>query len=106
MITTIAAPLMDGGASVLADHVSTIAAPLWDIGANLKNQGIRFAVYGLIGGTALIAMCYYFIGHDKTKALKAVAIGVVLIGVVSNLPALGVMSKDTVSGLTNSGGYR
>ncbi|HUO38465.1 MAG TPA: hypothetical protein VMU34_11775 [Mycobacterium sp.] len=106
MIATVAAPLMHGGATVLADHVGTVAAPLWDIGTNIKNQGITFAVYVLLGGTALVAAAYYFIGHDKTRALKAVAIGIVLVGIVSALPSLGIVAKDTVSGLTNSGGYR
>ncbi|ORX14131.1 hypothetical protein [Mycobacterium xenopi] len=103
MITTIAPMLLDGSASMAASHVTTVAAPLWDIGANIKNQGITFAVYLLIGGVALVAGVEYFIVKNKTAALKTVAIGVVLIGLVSQLPNLGVMSKDTVGGLTNSG---
>ena len=35
-----------------------MAAPIWDIGANIKNQGITFAVYLLIGGTALVSSGY------------------------------------------------
>ena len=46
---------------------------------------------------------YYFIGKNKTAALKTLAVGVVLIGLVGSLPALGVVSKDTIGGLTNSG---
>src|ERR1700694_1230005 len=106
MITTIAAPLVDTGPTVLAAHVTTVAAPLWDIGANLKNQGITFAVYLLMAGTALIAAISYFVTKDKTFALKTLAVGVVLIGLVGALPSLGIVSKDTVGSLTNSGGYR
>lgn len=103
MITTIAPVLLDNAASVSAAHVTTVAAPIWDIGANIKNQGITFAVYLLMGGTALLAAFHYFVGHNKTAALKTVAVGVLLIGVVGSLPQLGVVSKDTVGGLTNSG---
>ncbi|MEY8019130.1 hypothetical protein [Mycobacterium servetii] len=104
MITMIATA-MGGGAPLASAHVTTLAAPLWDIGANLKTQGIKFAEFLLMGGTALVSACYFFIGHDKTKALKAAAIGVVLMGVVSSLPALGIVSTQTVSGLTQVG-YR
>ena len=41
--------------------------------------------------------------RNKTAALKTLAVGVVLIGLVGSLPALGVVSKDTIGGLTNSG---
>lgn len=103
MITTIA-PLVFGSAtSGTAAHVTTLAAPLWDIGTNLKNEGIKFAVYLLMGGTAVVAAGYYFIAKNKTGALKTLAIGVVLIGLIGSLPALGVMSKDTIGGLTNGG---
>jgi len=103
MITTIAPLMLDGGATVLAENVTTVAAPIWDIGANIKNQGITFAVYLLMGGTALVSAAYYFIGHNKTAALKTLAVGIVLIGLVGSLPSLGVVSKDTIGGLTHSG---
>jgi uncharacterized membrane protein len=45
----------------------------------------------------------YIFSKNKTAALKALAIGVLIAGLVGSLPALGVMSKDTVTGLTNSG---
>ncbi|PJE02588.1 MAG: hypothetical protein CK429_34260 [Mycobacterium sp.] len=101
MITTITPMLLDGVAANAAAHVSTVAAPIWDFGANLKNQGITFAVYLLMGGTALVAAAHYFVGRNKTAALKTLVIGVVLIGLVGSLPSLGVVSKDTVGGLTN-----
>ena len=94
--------LLDRLTSTAPPHMSIMSAPLWDIGANIKSQGITFAVYLLMGGTALIAASHYFIGRNKTAALKTVAIGVILIGLISSLPALGVVSKDTVGGLTNS----
>lgn len=103
MIHTIASFVADGSASVAATHVRTLAAPIWDVGANIKNQGISFAVYLLMGGVALIAAIEYFIVKNKTAALKTVGVGVVLIGIVGSLPALGVVSKDTVHSLTNSG---
>ena len=97
MIATIAPLVLDSAASGAASQVTYMAAPIWDIGANIKNQGITFAVYLLIGGTALVSAGYYFIGKNKTAALKT------LIGLVGSLPALGVVSKDTIGGLTNSG---
>ncbi|MFV8227430.1 hypothetical protein [Mycolicibacterium fortuitum] len=103
MITTIAPLLLDSAASGAGTHVTYMAAPIWDIGANIKNQGISFAVYLLMGGTALVSAALYFIAKNKTAALKTLAVGVVLIGLVGSLPALGVVSKDTVGGLTNSG---
>lgn len=107
MITTIAPLLMDNvNAITTAGSVKYVAAPIWDIGANIKNQGISFAVYLLMGGTAVIAALYYFVSKNKTAALKTLAIGVVLIGLVGSLPALGVVSKDTVSSITNGGGTR
>ena len=103
MITHLAPMALDGSAASAAQHVTYVAAPIWDIGANIKNQGITFAVYILMGGTALVAASMYFVGRNKTGALKAVALGVVLIGVIGALPSLGVISKDTITGLTNSG---
>lgn len=103
MITNVASLLMDSVAAGAGSHASYVAAPIWDIGANIKNQGISFAVYLLMGGTALVAAVYYFIAKNKTAALKTLAVGVLLIGLVGSLPALGVVSKDTVGGLTNSG---
>lgn len=94
--------MLDATASGAAE-VSYVAAPIWDIGSNIKNQGITFAVYLLIGGTALVAAGYYFIARNKTAALKTLAVGVVLIGLIGSLPALGVVSRDTIGGLTNSG---
>lgn len=104
MFTTLAPMVLDSAASATtAAQVTYMAAPIWDIGANIKNQGITFAVYLLIGGSALVSAGYYFIGRNKTAALKTLAVGVVLIGLVGSLPALGVVSKDTIGGLTNSG---
>ncbi|OOK65325.1 hypothetical protein BZL29_7804 [Mycobacterium kansasii] len=103
MITTAAAFLADGSASAAVAHVRTVAAPIWDIGANIKNQGISFAVFLLMGGTAIVAALEYFVVKNKTAALKTVLVGVLLIGVVGALPSLGVVSKDTVHSLTNSG---
>jgi hypothetical protein len=103
VITTIAPMLLDRLTSIAPPRITTVSAPLWDIGDNIKSQGITFAVYLLMGGTALIAASHYFIGRNKTAALKTVAVGVILIGLVGSLPALGVVSKDTVGGLTNSG---
>ena len=103
MITSITSLILEGSASGAATHVTYGAAPIWDIGANIKIQGISFAVYLLIGGTALVSAGYYFVGKNKTAALKTLAVGVVLIGLVGSLPALGVVSKDTIGGLTNSG---
>jgi hypothetical protein len=102
MITTFAPLLLGAG----GEHVSTIAAPIWDIGATIKNQGITFAVYALMGGTALVAAWQFFVKSDKTQAMKAVVVGIALTGVIGALPALGVVSRDTVTSLTNSGGYR
>lgn len=101
MITTIAPMLLDGAASGAAAHVSTVAAPIWDIGASLKDKGISFAVYALMGGTAVVAAAQYIVGRNKTGALKTLAIGVVLIGLVGSLPALGLASKDSVGGITS-----
>lgn len=103
MIATVAPLLMDSAALSAGSRVTYLAAPLWDIGANLKNQGISFAVYLLMGGTGLAAAFLFLVAKNKTAALKVLAVGTVLIGLVSSLPALGVVSKDTVGGLTNSG---
>jgi hypothetical protein len=103
MFTTIAPLVLDSTASGAASQVTYLAAPIWDIGANIKNQGITFAVYLLLGGSALVAAGMYIFSKNKTAALKALAIGVLIAGLVGSLPALGVMSKDTVTGLTNSG---
>lgn len=103
MITTVASFIADGSASAASTHVRTVAAPIWDIGANIKNQGISFAVFLLMGGTALLAVFEYFVVKNKTAALKTVVVGVVLMGIIGALPSLGVVSKDTVHGLTNSG---
>ncbi len=108
MISTVAPLLLDGTAALAAQHLPIPApsAPIWDIGANLKNQGITFAVYVLLGGTALVGCFYYFVKSDKTQAMKAVAVGIALTGIIGALPSLGVVSRDTVTGITNSGGYR
>ena len=103
MFSTVAPALMETAAATGGD-VTYMAAPIWDIGANIKNQGISFAVYLLMGGTALIAAVYYFVAKNKTAALKTLAVGVVLIGLIGALPALGVMSKDTANTLV--GGTR
>jgi|UniRef100_A0A5Q5BSY2 hypothetical protein len=103
MITELAPMMLDGTASGAAAQVTYVAAPIWDIGANIKNQGIQFAVFLLLGGSAVVSSVYYLVSRNKTAALKTLAIGVVLAGLVSSLPSLGVMSKDTVGGLTNSG---
>ena len=103
MITELAPMMLDGTASGAAAQVTYVAAPIWDIGANIKNQGIQFAVFLLLGGSAVVSAVYYLVSRNKTAALKTLAIGVVLAGLVSSLPSLGVMSKDTVGGLTNSG---
>ena len=68
MIHTIASFIAEGSASAAATHVRTVAAPIWDIGANIKNQGITFAVYVLMGGTAVAAAFEYFV--VKTKQLR------------------------------------
>ncbi|MBO0882425.1 MAG: hypothetical protein J2P17_19255 [Mycobacterium sp.] len=91
---------MADNAPVATAHVRTIAAPLWDIGTNIKTQGIKFALFLLMGGTAVVSAGHYFIGHDKTKALKAAAVGIVLMGIVGALPALGIVSTQTVNGIT------
>ena len=106
MITSITSLILEGTTSGAAAHVTYGAAPIWDIGANIKNQGITFAVYLLLGGSALVSSGLYVMAKNKTAALKTLAVGVVLAGLIGSLPALGVMSKDTVSGLTNSGGTR
>ena len=103
MITELAPMMLDGTAFGAAAQVTYVAAPIWDIGANIKNQGIQFAVFLLLGGSAVVSAVYYLVSQNKTAALKTLAIGVVLAGLVSSLPSLGVMSKDTVGGLTNSG---
>jgi hypothetical protein len=103
MITTIAPLLMDSAATGVGSHVSYVAAPIWDIGANVKNQGITFAVYMLMGGTAIVSAFLFFVAKNKTAALKVFATGVVLIGLVGALPSLGIVSKDTMNGITNSG---
>lgn len=92
-------------ASTGAD-ISTVAAPIWDIGANFKNQGIRFATFMLLGGTALVGMFLYFVSKDKTQAMKAVAFGIVLVGIINALPALGMVSTDTIKSISNTGGNR
>ncbi|MFV8169748.1 hypothetical protein [Mycobacterium sp. DBP42] len=104
MITEIASTVVASGD--VAGHVSYVAAPIWDVGAQIKSQGITFAVYLLIGGTALIVALAYFVSKDKTFALKTAAVGIVLIGIVAALPALGVMSKDTMNGLVGTSGVR
>ena len=104
MFTTLAPMVLDSAASgATAAQITYITTPIWDIDANIKNQNITFAMYLLIGGSALVSAGYYFIGRNKTAALKTLAVGVVLIGLVGSLPALGVVSKDTIGGLTNSG---
>lgn len=106
MITTLAPLILSGRTSAVAQNITTVAAPIWDIGANLKSQGITFAVFCLLGGTAVVSAITFFVAKDKTLALKVLGTGVVLAGLVSQLPSLGVVSKDTVGGLTHSGGYR
>lgn len=103
MFTTLTPVLLDATASGTAQQVTYVAAPIWDIGANFKNEGLKFAVFILMGATGLLATFHFFVGGNKTAALKTVAIGVVLMGIVASLPSLGVISKDTVGGLTNSG---
>lgn len=103
-IAAFAPSIVDGGTSVLASHTSTLAAPIWDVGAQIKNKGITFAVFALMGGSAVLSAWSFFVAKDKTQALKVIGIGVVLAGLVASLPALGVVSKDTVGGLTNQQG--
>lgn len=103
MITTIAPLLLDNFAAGAGAHVTTTASTFWDIGANIKTQGIRTAVYMLMGGTALVAAFEYLIARNRTGALKTVAIGLVVIGLVSNMPALGGMAKDTTTSITRGG---
>ncbi|MCH9731980.1 MAG: hypothetical protein K0U84_20290 [Actinomycetia bacterium] len=103
MITTVAAPLLLDPLVAAPPQLTYMAAPIWDIGSNIKSQGITFAVYLLIGGSALVAAFYFFIDKNKTGALKALAVGVVLVGLIGSLPALGVVSRDTIGSLTNSG---
>lgn len=102
MLTHFTPLLLDNAAANGGGNVTFVAAPLWDIAANIKNQGISFAVYLLMGGTAVVSALSFLVTKNKTFALKTLAVGVVLIGVVGALPSLGVMSRDTVGGLTNS----
>lgn len=118
MITTVIVPMLTDGNVValgqqitahtdhIAQQITTVAAPIWDIGANFKDKGIKFATYILMGGIALVAAVTYFIMKDKTATMKAVAVGIVLIGIINALPSLGLMSTDTVKSVTNTGGYR
>jgi hypothetical protein len=101
MISTLAPLVVDHLAAGGRSRV--VAAPIWDIGAELKSKGITLAVWLLMGGTAVVAAFEYLVAHNKTAALKTVVIGVVLMGIVGSLPSLGVVSKDTVGGLTHSG---
>ena len=105
MITTTLAPLLLHGPAA-AGQLTYSAGSIWDIGANFKAQGIPFAVYILMGGVAIIAAWQYFVLANKTHALRVVAVGVVLIGIIGALPSLGIMSRDTVNSITNSGGFR
>lgn len=103
MISTIAPLLLDNFAAGAGTHVTTTASTFWDIGANIKNQGIKTAVYLLMGGTALVAAFEYLVARNRTGALKTVAVGLVVIGLVSNMPALGSMAKDTTTSITRGG---
>lgn len=112
MITTTVVDTLMASGGLSSDQVTVLASPIWDIGANLKNQGIKFAVFCLMGGTALVAAISDFVAKNKTIALRTLFVGVVLIGLVQSLPALGVVSADTACSLANStncnsgGGYR
>ena len=70
MITTIAPLVLDSTASGAASQVTYVAAPIWDIGANIKNQGITFAVYLLLGGSALVSAGLYFIGQKQDSRVE------------------------------------
>lgn len=112
MFAALLPALLDGSAATSASYlaasmprVPTPKAPIWDIGANIKAQGIPFAVYLLMGGSAIIAGWQFFFNQDKTHALKTVAVGVLLIGLVASISALGGVSKDTIGTIT-SGSFR
>lgn len=83
-----------------------MAAPIWEIGASIRNRGIETAVWVLLGGTAVVTAITFFAVKNKTHALKVLAIGILLAGLVGALPSLGLVSKDSVNGLTNSTSYR
>lgn len=83
-----------------------MAAPIWEIGANIKNRGIETAVWVLLGGTAVVSVVTFLASKNKTNALKVAAFGIILAGVIGALPSLGLVSKDSVNGLTNSTSYR
>ncbi|SIC62154.1 Uncharacterised protein [Mycobacteroides abscessus subsp. abscessus] len=83
-----------------------MAAPFWEIGANIKNRGIETAVYVLFGGTAVVSVITFLVAKNKTHALKVAAFGILLAGIIGALPSLGIVSKDSVNGLTNTTSYR
>jgi hypothetical protein len=103
MINTLAPLMADHLAAGGTAHVSVVASPIWDIGADIKNHGITLAVWILMGGTAVVAAWEYLAARNKTAALRTVAIGVVLIGIVGSLPALGLVSKDTMNATFHGG---
>lgn len=103
MISTIAPLLLDNFAAGAGAHVTTTASTFWDIGANIKTRGISSAVWFLLGGIALVAAFEYLVTRNRTGALKTIAVGLLVVGLISNLPALGGMSKDTMTSITRGG---
>lgn len=100
MLSTIAPLLLDGTASGLSTQVAAqttyMAAPIWDIATNLKSDGMTLAIALGIAGTGVVAIWKFLMDRDKTSALKVLAIGILIVGVISALPDLGGVSRDTV----------
>lgn len=92
--------------TILATAHTYMASPIWDIGLTIRDRGIDTAVFFLLAGTGLVAAATFLFSKNKTHALKVLGIGIVIAGVVSALPSLGVVSKDSVNGLTHSTSYR
>lgn len=86
--------------------VTYTATTILDIANNLKNDGITLAMTLGIAGTAIVAIFFFFVERNRTGALKVIAVGLIVVGLISQLPRLGLVSRDTVGQVVNSGGYR
>lgn len=64
----------------------------------LVNQGLTIATYVILGATAVTAVFSYLLAKSSHAALKAVAIGVVLAGIVGSFPWLGVVGSSSSTG--------